>query len=233
MSAPIANMSIPLADMGTPPRAKDDCARYDLELPSGKSGQILYAWPPHIGAPLAAQIIELMRDTSASSPVVGFAETISDSQAAAYIEELAVSLNKGKCRLLTISVDTGELVGLCTVRRNLNPNNRHIGDLAKGMISQAWRGRFLLNAAFYEIALQCERDAIELLTLDVRANTPAQDIWMRYGFRIYGTLEDYARSQGQRLAGHFMAQTVSDLKARALKTLRVHRQAPSGRMDDL
>jgi hypothetical protein len=48
---------------------------------------------------------------------------------------------------------------------------------------------------------------------------------MHYGFQIYGTLEDYARSQGTRFAGHFMAQPVGDLKARALKTLPLRREA--------
>ena len=210
-------------NMSTTFLAEDRCARYDLELPSGRAGYVVYAWPERIRAPLDARIIQLIRVTSASSPIIGFAETISDSQAAVYIKELAASLNAREWRLLTISTDTGELVGMCTLLRNSNPNNCHIGDLAKGMISQAYRGRFLLSAAFYEIALQCERDGIELLTLDVRADTPAQHIWMRYGFQIYGTLQDYARSQGKRFAGHFMAQPVSDLKARALKTLPVSR----------
>ena len=210
-------------NMSTTILAPDRCARYAMELPSGRAGYVVYAWPERIRAPLDSRIIELMRATSASSPVIGFAETISDSQAAVYIEELAVHLDERKWRLLTISTDTGELVGLCTLLRNSNPNNRHIADLAKGMISQAYRGRFLLSAAFYEIALQCERDGIELLTLDVRANTPAQHIWMRYGFQIYGTLQDYARSQGKRFAGHFMAQPVSELKARALRSLALHK----------
>src|SRR3569833_3525886 len=89
----------------------DRSTRYDMELPSGRAGYVVYAWPERIRAPLDSRIIELMRATSASSPVIGFAETISDSQAAVYIEELAVHLDERKWRLLTISTDTGELVG--------------------------------------------------------------------------------------------------------------------------
>jgi hypothetical protein len=165
-----------------------------------------------------------MRHTSASAPIIGFAEEISDVAAAAYIADLRANLAARKCRLLVISAGPGLLIGLCTLRRNLNPNNGHIADLAKGMIHEAWRGGLVLPAAFHEIALQCEADGVDIVTLDVRAGTPAHRAWERFGFETWGVMPDYARAQGAVHAGHFMLQRVGDLKARALAIMSVRQQ---------
>ncbi len=201
--------------MTTPDRA----VRYGIELPDLDVKYVSFAWPTEIVRPLDAEIIELMRETTASAPIIGFATTITDAEGAGYIRELRENLAAGKCRLLVIRASHGRLVGLCTLRRNLNPNNRHIADLAKGMIAPDYRGRHILSAAFHEISLQCERDGVEVVTLDVRADTHAHHVWERFGFEIYGTLKDYARVNGAPLAGHFMMQKVADLKSRALDAL--------------
>jgi hypothetical protein len=194
-------------------------ARQAISFAQAGISHIDYLWPSHIDESLEARIVELMRLTSASAPIIGFAGEISDADATAYLCDLRALLGAGKCRLLTIVASTGELIGLCTLRRNLNPNNRHITDLAKGMIHESFRGGLVLPAAFHEIALQCEQDGVELVTLDVRAGTPAQRAWERFGFETYGILPDYARVQGSVHAGHFMMQSVSDLRRRALQAL--------------
>lgn len=178
-----------------------------------------YLWPSETDERLENDIIRLMRETSAAAPIIGFGTTIDEEQAASYLQELRQNLRAGKCRLLEIR-HRGELIALCTLRRNLNPNNRHIVDLAKGMIAESHRGGMVLPTAFYEIARQCERDGAELVTLDVRADTPAYRVWEHFGFEIYGTLKDYARANGRSHAGHFMMQKVSDLKQRSLEILR-------------
>lgn len=194
-------------------------ARHAIVFEHADVTHIDYLWPEQIDGELQARIVGLMRLTSASAPIIGFAGEISDAEALAYLTELRTALNGGKCRLLTIVASSGELVGLCTLRRNLNPNNRHITDLAKGMIHEGFRGGLVLPAAFHEIALQCQKDGVELVTLDVRADTPAQRAWERFGFETYGILPDYARAQGRVHAGHFMMQRVSDLHRRAVGTL--------------
>jgi len=93
-------------------------------------------------------------------------------------------------------------------------------DLAKGMIKPAWRGGRILAEAFAEIAAQCERDAAELVTLDVRAGSRAHQVWERFGFRTYGTLPDYARVAGESVAGYFMMQPVAQLKHHARLALQ-------------
>ena len=178
----------------------------------------VYGWPPQIDAVLESDLVRLMRETTASDPIIGFGTTITDKEAVQYVAELREGLRTGKCRLLAVRRG-GALIAMCTLRRNTSPNNRHITDFAKGMIAKRCRGGTLLAAAFYEMAVQCEKDGVELVTLDVRANTRAHLIWERYGFEIYGTLADYARVNGESLAGHFMMQKVTRLKLRSLAIL--------------
>lgn len=187
---------------------------YLIGFPELGIQHVSYAWTSELSATLGDQVIELMRETSEDSPIIGFGKAISDQEAQAYIGELRSNLEAGKCKLLTIFASNGDLIGLCTLRRNLNPNNRHIADLAKGMIAKKCRGGDVLTAAFHEIALECERGGVELLTLDVRAGTPAYAIWEKCGFETYGVLPDYARVNGEKIAGHFMMQQVSVLKGR-------------------
>jgi hypothetical protein len=201
----------------------DGVARYTMTFDGSLVG-IDYQWCPSVDDALAGRIVELMRHTSAGAPIIGFAEEISDAAAAAYIADLRANLAAQKCRLLAISTAPGLLIGLCTLRRNLNPNNGHITDLAKGMIREAFRGGNVLPAAFHEIALQCEADAVEIVTLDVRAETPAHKTWQRFGFETWGVMPDYARAQGRVHAGHFMMQRVADLKARALAAMAARRE---------
>jgi hypothetical protein len=201
----------------------DRAARYPMHFDQ-RPVDIDYAWHLDVDDALAARIVELMRHTSAAAPIIGFAEEISDAAAAAYMADLRANLAARKCRLLAISTADGLLVGLCTLRRNLNPNNGHIADLAKGMIHEAWRGGLVLPAAFHEIALQCEADGVEIVTLDVRAGTPAHKTWERFGFETWGVMPDYARAQGAVHAGHFMMQRVADLKARALAIMSQRQQ---------
>lgn len=197
-----------------------DGAQYPIVLPKADVTHVTYRWANTVDDALGAQVIELMRRTSESAPIIGFAETITDAEAIRYLDELRSNLAAEKVRLLTIFASTAQLIGLCTLRRNLNPNNRHITDLAKGMIHDAYRGGGVLPAAFVEIALQCDLDNVELVTLDVRDGTPAHRVWEHYGFQIWGTLPDYARADGKVHAGHFMMQRVEDLKERALGMLR-------------
>lgn len=196
-----------------------DAVRYALALPG--HGEILvdYAWPAAMDEALGPRIVTLMRQTTASAPIIGFGQAITDEEAHNYIKDLSGNLAAGKIRLLTISTGDGELIGLCTLRRNLSPNNRHLTDLAKGMIHESFRGGAVLPAAFKEIALRCEADGVEVVTLDVRADTPAHRTWERFGFRTWGVLPVYARAQGAMHAGHFMFQPVAELKQRAADIL--------------
>lgn len=188
--------------------------RYTLNDADSPTRYLAYRWATTVPTELEPGIVALMRDVTASAPIIGFGKTIADAEAHNYIRELRENLAAGKCLLLTIFSGERELIGLCTLRRNLNPNNKHLTDLAKGMIAERFRGGMVLPAAFYEICTRCEKEGADVLTLDVRAETPAHKVWTKLGFQTYGVLDDYARVDGKVHAGHFMKQPVAELKAR-------------------
>jgi hypothetical protein len=193
---------------------------YAIALKSMGTVRVTVTWPSSVDDILADDIIRLMRQTTQATPLIGFSATISDEQAHRYIEELNANLATRKCHLLAVRANQGRLIAKCLLRRNLNPNNRHIADLAKGMIAEEFRGGGLVLAtAFIEIAKLCTIEDIDLLTLDVRAGTHAQQTWEHFGFKTYGVLEDYARIDGQSIAGHFMAQSVASLRATAMQVM--------------
>lgn len=200
-----------------PPSAT--ACRYDISFDALGIRHVTFAWPDDVPPELAQSIIELMRRVTESTPIIGFGTTIDASQATAYVAELQANVPTGKSRLLTALDDRGALIGVCTVRRNLNPNNAHIADLAKGMIDERCRGGQVLTAAFSEIARRCQADGVELLTLDVRSGTRAHAVWQHFGFETYGVLDDYARAGGRSFAGHFMRQTVQALLDRTVNQL--------------
>jgi predicted GNAT family N-acyltransferase len=204
--------------MNQPSFEREQSATHKLSV-LAESAVIHFNWRNTLDTELSKQIITLMRETSATAPIIGFGAQISDAEASGYIQELKDNLQANKCLLLSIWTEHGELIGLCTLKRNQNPNNSHIADLAKGMIAERYRGGQILAAALYEIALECERRGVELVTLDVRAGSRAGQVWQHYGFEIYGTLADYARSSGTSHTGHFMKQLVADLKSRTLRNL--------------
>ncbi|MBN3723233.1 GNAT family N-acetyltransferase [Burkholderia sp. Ac-20379] len=206
--------------------AEAGVAHYTMTFERHAPSVVAYRWVETIDPLLGERIIALMRHTTEGAPIIGFAESISDREAADYLIELQGNLAAQKVRLLAIEIGTDTLIGLCTLRRNLNPNNSHLTDLAKGMIHQDFRGGGVLPAAFVEIALRCEAEGVDIVTLDVRADTPAHRVWKHFGFETWGVLPDYARAQGSVHAGHFMMQPVAALKARALGMLEARIGGP-------
>jgi ribosomal protein S18 acetylase RimI-like enzyme len=103
---------------------------------------------------------------------------------------------------------------LVILSRSSMPNCRHIADLSKGVVHPSYRGSGLVARAFSEVVRLCQAQGIELLTLDVREGTRAHRLWQSFGFQTYGVLDDYARVDGVKHRGHYMAQTVESLALR-------------------
>jgi hypothetical protein len=176
---------------------------------------VICRWPDTISADLADEIVRVMREITAETPIIGFGRAIDDREADAYISDLRDDIACSRSSLLEIRKGR-DLSGICTVTFNTNPNNRHLCHLSKGMIPRKYRGGPILALGLYEIALRCESRGVDLVTLDVRVGTQAEHVWRKFGFEVYGTLDDYARAGEMTFAGHYMMQKVSSLKARAL-----------------
>ncbi|MBL4795004.1 MAG: hypothetical protein JKY24_05790 [Pseudomonadales bacterium] len=201
--------------------------KYVFDMGDIGEDTITYQWHQFIDDEMVSSITDLMQHISKDTPIIGFSKDISKSAIFRYIDDLNEKLMANRNRLVTFNSERFGIIGLCTLVLNSNPNNRHIADLAKGMINPSHRGSGVLAGAFYEICIQCKKDNVDLVTLDVRANSAAQIIWQRFGFAIYGTLPDYARQNGQSFSGHFMHTPVSELKSTSIKHLKANECAIS------
>ena len=195
--------------------------KYTFKLHKKGEQTIGYHWVDAIDQNLEEQISDLVKIVSADTPVVGFSTNITAKEMADYCNNLRKNLKEQSLRLLVIESEVDGVVGLCNIRLNQNPNNKHIADLSKGMISPEHRGSGILAAAFCEISRQCERDGVEIVTLDVREKTAAEVIWQNFGFVIYGTLPDYSRSEGISYTGYYMHQPVKKLKQKADRIVKI------------
>ena len=181
---------------------------------TNKGSNIQYHWLASIAATDKPAIAELIRKVSATDPIVGFSDKVTTEEINSYLDKLQENVEAGRCYLMVGKADNNDMVCMVVLVQHGSPNNCHIADMSKGMISHEYRGSGVLMAAFASIVGKCREHGIEVLTLDVRAGTPAQQIWLKCGFEDYGVLDDYARVDGQVIAGHYMKQTVNDLAAK-------------------
>lgn len=162
-------------------------------------------------------VVELIDCARHEGGTLGYAAPMTAGQAAVFANGLRRSLPSGESHALLGTV--GQHLRLfCLLTPSPLPNCWHRGELGVGVIHPGFRGRGLLPRAFRAIVRRCESLAIEQLVLDVREGTRAHLLWERFGFQTYGVLDDYARVNGLRYRGHFMAQSVASLKQRVFSS---------------
>lgn len=173
-----------------------------------------YQWHQSVPANDKQAVVALIRKVSATDPIVGFSDKVSEEDIVQYLEKLEKDLVAGRSHLMVGKTADNEVVCMVVLVPNGSPNNCHIADMSKGMISQDHRNSGILYDAFRSIVGKCRQHGVELLTLDVRDGTAARQVWLKCGFENYGMLDDYARIDGKIIAGHYMKQKVADLEQR-------------------
>lgn len=170
-----------------------------------------FIWPTTIDADLEPRIIALYNDAIRATTVIGYSELISDEEGEVLIGNLRESLEKGAISLFTGRLEQ-ELVCMAIISASEMPNCKHIANVYKGIVRSDQQKTGLLKSAFFNIAEYCESHGYEIITLDVRENSPPHKIWLSIGFKQYGRMEDYARVNGVSHPGVFLSQAASDLK---------------------
>lgn len=170
-------------------------------------------WLNQTDSTVAADIMNLINSTVGDGGVLGYEQEMSVDQGVDFTAALQARIQGGDTYALLGCAPAGPAC-LVIVSRSSMPNCRHIADLSKGVVHPAHRGSGLVARAFVEIVRLCQAKGIELLTLDVREGTRAHRLWQRFGFQTYGVLEDYARVNGVKHRGHYMAQSVASLALR-------------------
>lgn len=158
----------------------------------------------------ADSLLSLLALSESDDEILGFDKNFLGNVSEKYKKYLEKEVATGSVSIL-VSGDSCRVILCCILKHNFQQTTRHICELQKGFIHPKFRRTGLLEKALAKIASVCMEDSIDLITLDVRENSPAHKIWSKCGFETYGVLKDYARSNGNSFSGHFMAISTETL----------------------
>jgi GNAT superfamily N-acetyltransferase len=170
-------------------------------------------WNPDLTTDFGRNIVSLINATVTDGGTLGFIEPLDAEQAQHFLSALSRKIKQGETHALYAAAE-GEPVFFVLLNLSSMPNCRHSAELAKGVVSPHFRGRGLVQAAFKSLISRARSLGVEQFVLDVRAHSRAHQVWEYFGFKTWGVLEDYVRINGQRHAGHYMAQSVDALAER-------------------
>jgi ribosomal protein S18 acetylase RimI-like enzyme len=179
---------------------------------------VLLQWNPRLDDDTAHAIVDLINSTVEDGGLLGHIEPMSPATAGQFISNLSRRIDEQDVHLLLgrmpAHAGPGQPVLMALMTQSTMPNCRHTAELTKGVVHPRWRGQRLVDMALRALVDRATDLGVEQFTLDVREGSRAHRLWQRFGFVSYGVLDDYARVQGQRFRGHFMAQPVDVLRTR-------------------
>ena len=85
-----------------------------------------------------------------------------------------------------------EIVGTVQLQPAWAPNQPHRGDIAKLLVDPGHRGAGVGAALMQGIEAAAREDGFTLLTLDTKAQDPADRLYRRLGWTVLGTIPGYA-----------------------------------------
>jgi GNAT superfamily N-acetyltransferase len=168
-----------------------------------------------IGATDVEQIRGLFNASLALDDMIGFSGPIPAGEQAGFFDGLRFDLERRRKEALLVHGSDGALVAMALLSRNGQPNCRHIAEISKCIVHPLHRGRGILTAGLRCLLARCQRQGIDVLTLDVRQGSRAERLWCALGFQPFGELPDYARVKGQIHRGVYLWARLDDLMARA------------------
>lgn len=183
--------------------------------------KITYSW---VDSPSPIDVIgnelwELVKITAKDEAILGIVDEEDEIYKLNYIDNLKKDL---KCKgHLLIGRFEGNIFLTCLLCQQSLQTTSHLAELKKGTIDPSFREKGYLKDAFRNIVEKSKKLGVSRLTLDVRDESIAHKIWSHWGFESFGVLDDYARHNGNSYRGHFMHQSVGDLKNRLSYSRRI------------
>ena len=138
------------------------------------------------------ELCEVLIDCVEGGASVSFMHPMTREKAHAFWSASAASAARGERIIVVAEDDTGSIVGTVTVILNLPENQPHRADVAKMLVHRKVRrlgvGAAVLAAAEHE-AFKRGRT---LLVLDTVTGSPAERLYVRYGWQRCGEIPFYA-----------------------------------------
>lgn len=181
--------------------------------PSSSQAALACRWIGSLDVYTAKSVVALVDLASRDGGTLGYPAPMTDAEAEDFVFNLQRRVASGESHVL-VGWWGARIAFLVVLSPSGMPNCRHRAELSKGVVHPDYRGRHLVERALAEIVTKAEALQVEQLVLDVREGCRAHRLWQLHGFRTFGVLEDYARVDGTTHRGHFMVQSVPDLRAR-------------------
>lgn len=176
---------------------------------------LCFEWAESLNSEQQEALFGVMNLVLERETTIGFPAPLSWSEGMRLMADLSNAVKSGSKRLMLLRRQTDKaILGQLILTPSNLPNCRHVAEISRVFVHPDFRGFTVLSGGMREIVAECERLGIEMLTLDVRANTRIHKLWEGLGFESMGIMPDYARVNGESLPGCYMYQSVNKLKER-------------------
>lgn len=178
-------------------------------LPSSRRREVYYDWPDCLVFSEQRELLALTNTIIERETTIGFAEPLNKIDGMAMMQELSDSLASAKKYLMLVRDKiTDAIVGQLILTPSHLPNCRHVAEISRVFVHPRMRAPQIITEGMREVLRQCMRRGIDVLTLDVRADTRIHRLWESLGFETVGCYPDYARVNGQSFSGCYLYQKV-------------------------
>ncbi|MBZ4420145.1 GNAT family N-acetyltransferase [Myxococcus sp. RHSTA-1-4] len=167
-------------------------------------------WLDRLEPEHAKRYLELYLRVLERDSTVGFAGPFDEATGQNIVRHLDAELRARRAHLLV--AEAGErFLFQATCIQSGAPNNRHMATVYRAMVDPSERGQGLMWRTLPAFISKFRELGVDVVTLDVREGSPAEQVWRHMGFKPYGVLPDYARVHGKSYAGVYMYMTTPEL----------------------
>lgn len=175
---------------------------------------VICRWTTDFTEDLRGQTARLMNTILEREDTIGYPAPLPFDEAMGIMNETAENAINGSVYLLLFMENTRNVVGHLLLTRSSLPNCRHIAEISQTFIHPLRRNPGVIRKGLRAVIEKSEESGIEVLKLDVRANSRIARLWQALGFSVIGEMQDYARVNGEVYSGLLMSQHVNVIRDR-------------------
>ena len=142
-----------------------------------------------------SQLVALFQDALDSGAALGFLPPLSTEAATAYWQRVAEGVQTGVLVLLVArDAATNEIVGTVQLAPAPQTNGRHRAEVMKMMVHRRARRQGLARRLLLALETEARLRGRTTLVLDTRAGDVAEPLYQSVGYRMAGTIPEFAQS---------------------------------------
>lgn len=137
------------------------------------------------------QLVELLFDCVEGGASVNFVQPMTREKSERWWQGALLSHARGE-RLILVAETAGRIDGSVQLIPAGQENQPHRADIAKLLVHRRARRQGLATALMQAVETEAKRLGRPLLTLDTETGSPAEDLYRRLGWTLFGQVPAYA-----------------------------------------